>query len=80
MRDDPSLQISVEGHTDAVGSHEFNQWLSQQRANAVRTYLVSKGIHADRIETRGFAETRPIAANDTAGGHAKNRRVEIIAK
>jgi OOP family OmpA-OmpF porin len=80
MRDDPALRISVEGHTDSVGTHEFNQHLSQWRADAVRAYLVSRGIQADRIVTRGFAETRPIATNDTAAGHAKNRRVEILAQ
>ena len=80
MHDDPALRISVEGHTDNVGTHEFNQHLSQWRADSVRAYLVSKGVAADRITTRGFAETRPVASNDTAGGHAKNRRVEIIAE
>jgi OOP family OmpA-OmpF porin len=80
MRDDPTLRVSVEGHTDSVGTHEFNMHLSQWRADAVRNYLVARGIDADRIRTQGFAETRPIASNDTASGHAKNRRVEIIAQ
>jgi OOP family OmpA-OmpF porin len=80
MREDPTLRISVEGHTDAVGTHEFNMHLSKWRADAVRAYLVSQGIHADRITTQGFAETRPIATNKTAAGHAQNRRVEIIAQ
>lgn len=80
MRDDPKLRISVEGHTDAVGTHEFNQHLSQWRADSVRNYLVSKGVDGARIKTSGFAETRPVARNDTAAGHAKNRRVEIITQ
>ena len=80
LHDEPTLRISVEGHTDAVGTHEFNQHLSQWRADSVRAYLVFKGVAADRITTRGFAETKPIASNDTAAGHAKNRRVEIIAQ
>ena len=80
MRADPTLRISVEGHTDSVGTHDRNMLLSKLRADAVRDYLVSHGIQADRITTQGFAETRPIADNDTAAGHAMNRRVEIVAQ
>lgn len=70
------LQLDVEGHTDSVGSEEYNQDLSQRRADAVRHVLInSYGIAAARIEAKGFGESRPVASNDTAEGRAENRRV-----
>jgi outer membrane protein OmpA-like peptidoglycan-associated protein len=74
----PSLHLAVEGHTDSVGSDEYNQNLSQQRANSVRDYFVQQGIPAGSIEARGFGKTEPIASNDTSEGRQQNRRVELI--
>src|SRR5262245_24539708 len=73
-------RILIDGHTDSTGSTEHNQSLSENRANAVRSYFVSKsGFAAAQIETHGYGESRPIATNDTAEGRERNRRVEIIA-
>ncbi|CAN5281355.1 OmpA family protein [soil metagenome] len=69
--------IDIYGHTDAIGSDDYNQALSQRRAVAVADYLVSRGVQAARIATRGFGKTQPVAANDTEAGRAANRRVEI---
>jgi len=74
----PSLHLAVEGHTDSVGSDDYNQELSEKRANAVRDYLVEQGIPATTIEARGFGKTQPIATNDTAEGRQQNRRVELV--
>ncbi len=74
----PSLHLSVEGHTDAVGSDEYNQNLSEQRAEAVRQYFIQQGITATSVEAHGFGKTQPIASNDTPEGRQQNRRVELI--
>lgn len=70
--------LIVVGHTDSMGTKNFNQGLSQRRANAVRDYLVQSGYPADHIQSRGRGEDSPIAINTTAEGRANNRRVEII--
>ncbi len=74
----PSLHLQVEGHTDSVGSDEYNQQLSEKRAGAVRDYLVQQGIGAESIEARGLGKTEPVATNDTPEGRQQNRRVEMV--
>jgi outer membrane protein OmpA-like peptidoglycan-associated protein len=68
----------VEGHTDSQGSDDLNLKLSEDRAAAVRDYLVSRGVAADRLSAVGVGEKRPIADNTSAEGRANNRRVEIV--
>ncbi len=74
----PGLNLQVEGHTDSVGSAEFNQSLSEQRASAVRDFLLQQGLPESSVTSRGFGKTQPVASNDTAEGRAKNRRVELV--
>jgi len=74
----PSLNLRIEGHTDNTGSEAANQTLSEHRAESVRTYLISKGVPADRVKAVGYGESKPTADNSTAEGRAKNRRVEFI--
>jgi OmpA-OmpF porin, OOP family len=74
----PDAQVEVQGHTDWVGSDKYNQALSERRANSVKAYLVTQGIAASRITTKGFGKSQPIADNATAKGRAENRRVVII--
>lgn len=74
----PGLHLEVEGHTDSVGSDEYNQQLSERRAGAVRDYLVQQGITADGIVARGLGKTQPVASNDTPEGRQQNRRVELV--
>jgi len=78
MKDKPSMKVSVEGHTDSIGSDAYNLKLSERRAQAVRDYMVSQGIDAARISVKGWGKTKPIASNKTETGRAENRRVEII--
>jgi outer membrane protein OmpA-like peptidoglycan-associated protein len=78
LRSDDGLRIAIEGHTDSVGSEQANQALSETRANAVRDFLVSAGIPAERITASGKGETTPLATNGTAAGRQQNRRVELI--
>ncbi len=73
----PNSNVLVEGHTDSAGSDEYNWKLSQQRAESVTNYLVSKGISANRFSTKWYGETQPKESNETAAGKAKNRRVEL---
>ena len=72
------LKLQVEGHTDSVGSADYNQRLSENRAESVRAYLVEQGIAPNTIGTTGFGETQPVASNDTPTGRQQNRRVELI--
>lgn len=74
----PGLKLEAEGHTDNVGGEAFNQKLSEQRAGAVRDYLLSQGIPADQITSSGKAFSMPVADNKTAAGRQQNRRVELI--
>ncbi len=71
-------KIRIEGHTDSSGSDAFNLALSQKRAEAVRDYLVKKGVAADRLDPVGYGETKPIASNKTRAGRSQNRRVEFV--
>ncbi len=80
LKDNADMQVEIEGHTDNAGSKAQNQKLSEDRAAAVKTYLVSKGVSGDRITTTGYGFSKPIASNKTAAGRAKNRRVVIIIK
>jgi outer membrane protein OmpA-like peptidoglycan-associated protein len=74
----PEIKFSVEGHTDSDGDNDFNQKLSEQRAETVRNTLVNMGIASERLEFKGWGETKPIAGNDTPEGKATNRRVEFV--
>ncbi|HKV06126.1 MAG TPA: OmpA family protein [Candidatus Acidoferrales bacterium] len=74
----PALKIQVEGHTDSVGSDDFNQRLSEQRAGMVRDYLVDQLVPAASVTARGFGKTKPVATNDTPEGRQQNRRVELV--
>jgi outer membrane protein OmpA-like peptidoglycan-associated protein len=74
----PTLHLQVEGHTDSVGTDEYNQNLSEHRAAAVRDYLVQQGIAANSVDARGLGKTQPIATNETPEGRQQNRRVELV--
>jgi outer membrane protein OmpA-like peptidoglycan-associated protein len=74
----PDLSLEVDGYTDSTGSNEFNQALSERRAEAVRDFLVSQGVSPNNVRSLGFGKTDPIASNDTAAGRQLNRRVEMV--
>jgi outer membrane protein OmpA-like peptidoglycan-associated protein len=74
----PGLTLQIEGYTDSVGSDEFNQQLSEQRAGSVRDFLVAEGVSAPAVTAKGFGKTLPVASNDTPEGRQRNRRVEIV--
>ncbi|WP_332669891.1 OmpA family protein [Aromatoleum sp.] len=78
IRQYPGTVVQVEGHTDATGAATYNQTLSENRAGAVRSYLVRQGIEANRLAAVGYAATRPVADNSTVAGRAQNRRVEVL--
>ena len=80
LKAEPNTNVSVEGHTDSVGTHAYNMKLSQRRADSVRDYMTAHGISGSRITTKAYGETKPVATNDTAAGRAQNRRVEIVAQ
>lgn len=73
----PDTNINIYGHTDDKGTDEYNQSLSERRANSVKSYLMSKGIASNRMFAKGEGESMPVASNDTDEGRAKNRRVEF---
>jgi outer membrane protein OmpA-like peptidoglycan-associated protein len=77
MQATPTLRIEVGGHTDHVGDDASNQTLSEQRANAVRSFLIGKGIDGTRIVAKGYGESKPVASNENEEGRASNRRTEI---
>jgi outer membrane protein OmpA-like peptidoglycan-associated protein len=74
----PGLRIEIEGHTDSVGTDQYNQQLSERRAESVRSYLVGQNITPGSVTSIGLGEARPAATNDTAAGRQQNRRVELI--
>jgi outer membrane protein OmpA-like peptidoglycan-associated protein len=74
----PDTDIELQGHTDSKGSEEYNQALSERRANSVSGYLVGQGINGSRLTIKGFGETIPKYTNDTADGRTQNRRVEFL--
>jgi outer membrane protein OmpA-like peptidoglycan-associated protein len=78
LRAHPKWKVEVQGHTDSVGTAMYNQQLSQRRAEAVRQFLIQRGIKAERIQARGYGSSRPIAPNTTEEGRALNRRTEIL--
>ncbi|WP_319548296.1 OmpA family protein [Desulfogranum marinum] len=78
VNDNPKMNLQIEGHTDSIGTEEYNQKLSERRADAIKKALVSTyKIEPMRLKSKGFGETKPIASNTTAEGRAKNRRVEL---
>ena len=78
LKEFPSSKFSIEGHTDSDGKDAMNQTLSEERAGAVRMYLIENGIATDRLTSTGFGESKPIDSNKTAKGKANNRRVEVL--
>ncbi len=74
----PGLKIAVEGHTDSVGGDEYNMKLSENRAGAVRDFLVGEGVPSSSVSSQGFGKTMPVADNSTAAGRQQNRRVELV--
>lgn len=80
LRQNPEVRVTIAGHTDAIGSNEYNRDLSQRRADSVKSYLMSRGIDGNRMRTIGYGEERPVATNETPAGRAENRRVEISSQ
>jgi len=78
LQGEPGWKVTIEGHTDSTGSDSHNQELSQQRAESVKAYLVAGGIAAERLQTMGLGESKPVADNATELGRAQNRRVELV--
>ena len=78
LTSNPSLRLSVDGHTDNVGNTAANKRLSQQRAEAIVAYLVTAGTARDRLVARGFGAESPVADNRAEDGRSKNRRVELV--
>lgn len=74
----PGLTLQIEGHTDSVGSDEFNQQLSERRADSVRDFLAEEGVPGSTMTAAGFGKTQPVASNDTPEGRQRNRRVELV--
>ncbi len=79
LKDNPGARAEIAGHTDSTGTESYNMGLSERRANAVKQYLLRKGVEDYRITTVGYGYSRPIASNETAAGRAQNRRAELRA-
>jgi OOP family OmpA-OmpF porin len=77
LKQNPEIKVEIQGHTDHIGTAVYNQGLSENRAKAVRDYLVRQGIASYRLTAEGYGLTQPVASNDTEEGRAKNRRVEL---
>jgi flagellar motor protein MotB len=77
MQEYPKLKVEISGHTDSIGTDEANRKLSQERAESVRDYLSSHGIHVSRVTAKGYGATKPVAPNDTEEGRQRNRRTEF---
>lgn len=80
LNDKPEMKVEIRGHTDNIGSEQYNLILSERRANTVKDYLVVNGIAAERLEAKGIGESEPIADNNTPEGRALNRRIEFRIK
>jgi outer membrane protein OmpA-like peptidoglycan-associated protein len=78
LKDNPDLKFEIDGHTDNSGNAAHNLQLSQQRSDAVKAQLISMGITASRLSTKGFGDTKPVSDNTTPEGKANNRRVEFV--
>jgi outer membrane protein OmpA-like peptidoglycan-associated protein len=79
LTDDPKLRLSIEGHTDSDGTDDYNLKLSQRRSESVRTYLIENyKVDGNRLESKGWGESKPIDTNNTPEGKANNRRVELV--
>ena len=78
LKDNPTVKVEIQGHTDNIGNDDANQKLSEQRAKAVYDYVIGKGIPANRLRYKGYGESQPIADNNTAAGRAKNRRTVFL--
>ncbi|MGH8719162.1 MAG: OmpA family protein [Burkholderiales bacterium] len=78
LQEQPKRTVLIESFTDDVGSEKYNQYLSEQRANAVRQQLLARGVESNRIAVKGYGEARPIVTNETAAGRQQNRRVEVV--
>ncbi len=77
LEDDPTLHLIIEGHTDVLGSAEYNYWLGASRAAAMKSYLVSRGVNAERIRIHSYGKDRPITLDNSSEGREANRRVEF---
>lgn len=75
---DTAKKVRVDGHTDATGTEEYNQWLSEKRAASVKKFLEDAGVSPSRISTQGFGQKNPVADNKTPEGRQQNRRVEVV--
>ena len=80
LKANENINVVVEGHTDSVGSDQYNQGLSERRADSVKSWLVDNGISASRMSTVGYGEAKPVATNDTKDGRALNRRVQFLVE
>jgi len=78
LKNRPTMKVSVDGHTDSTGSAKLNEKLSQKRSEAVRLYLIKRGIESDRLMAKGYGPSKPVADNKTKEGRARNRRTEFV--